>query len=119
VISLTRAKTATALGAVGKVTDFDNAPFVVEGDGPHALKIYFENEASKLEYLCSPLHHPYDPLSCAYTRPGDIGRGLGRSTDSWPAAGSIAGQSPRKTTPLLVANSLNEAQADPDQEEKQ
>lgn len=102
-----------------KGTDFDNKPFVVEGDGPHALNIYFENEASKLEYLCSPLHNPYDPLSCAYTGPGDIERGRGRSTDSRPVPGSIAGQSPRKATPLLVANSLNETQAYPDQEEKQ
>jgi len=32
-----------------KVTDMDHAPYVVEGNGPHALKIYFENEASKLK----------------------------------------------------------------------
>ena len=31
------------------VTDLENAPYVVEGDG--ALKIYFESEKNKQEYL--------------------------------------------------------------------
>jgi hypothetical protein len=33
------------------VYDLDNAPFVVEGKGENALKIYFESEQSKKEYL--------------------------------------------------------------------
>jgi hypothetical protein len=33
------------------VLDLDNAPFIVEGSGENALKIYFESEASKQEYL--------------------------------------------------------------------
>ena len=33
------------------VLDLDNAPFVVEGSGENALKIYFESETSKQEYL--------------------------------------------------------------------
>lgn len=38
------------------VTDIDNAPFVVEGDGEGAIRIYFESEANKAEYLSIPLH---------------------------------------------------------------
>ena len=45
------------------VTDFANAPYVVEGTGPHALKIYFKNEASKQAYLSSPLHPLETPRS--------------------------------------------------------
>lgn len=33
------------------VTDLEHAPFVVEGHGASALKIYFESEDSKREYL--------------------------------------------------------------------
>ncbi len=38
------------------VTDLDNAPFVIEGDGDSALKIYFESEANRREYLDIPMH---------------------------------------------------------------
>ncbi len=39
-----------------EVTDLDNAPFVIEGEGDNALKIYFESEDNKQEYLEIPLH---------------------------------------------------------------
>jgi YHS domain-containing protein len=32
------------------VTNLATAPFVIEGRGRHALKIYFESEANKAEY---------------------------------------------------------------------
>jgi len=57
-----------------KVTDTDHAPYIVEGKGPHALKIYFENESSKLNYLSSLLHNPDDSLLGAYTKPSDSER---------------------------------------------
>ncbi len=38
------------------VTDTENAPYVIEGNGSSALKIYFETEANKQEYLAIPLH---------------------------------------------------------------
>ena len=38
------------------VTDLDNAPFVIEGSGDNALKIYFESEATKQEYLDIEVH---------------------------------------------------------------
>ncbi len=33
------------------VVDLDNAPYVVEGTGDDALKIYFESEENKASYL--------------------------------------------------------------------
>ena len=53
------------------VTDVDNAPFVSEGEGPNALKIYFENEANKAEYLDIPLHTANATLSAAYAKIAD------------------------------------------------
>lgn len=38
------------------VTDIDNAPFIVEGEGASALKIYFESEHNLQEYLDTPMH---------------------------------------------------------------
>ncbi len=38
------------------VTDLDNAPYVIEGEGQGAIKIYFESEANRQEYLDTPLH---------------------------------------------------------------
>ena len=42
--------------SMNEVTDLDSAPFVVEGEGEHALKIYFETEENRREYLDIPLH---------------------------------------------------------------
>ena len=33
------------------VVDLDNAPYVIEGNGDDALKIYFESEENKARYL--------------------------------------------------------------------
>ena len=38
------------------VTDLENAPYVIEGEGSGAIKIFFESEANKHEYLDTPLH---------------------------------------------------------------
>ena len=53
------------------VPDTDNAPYVIEGHGPDALKIYFENEANKAEYLDIPLHTANATLSAAYAEVAD------------------------------------------------
>ncbi|MCO6414445.1 MAG: hypothetical protein J5I92_17050 [Thiogranum sp.] len=42
--------------SMNDVTDIENAPFVIEGQGVNALKIYFESEANKQEYLAIPVH---------------------------------------------------------------
>jgi len=42
------------------VTDIDNAPYVIEGEGDGALKIYFESEENKQDYLETPVHGSED-----------------------------------------------------------
>jgi len=46
--------------SLNDVTDIDNAPYVVEGEGNGALKIYFESEENKQEYLDTPVHGSED-----------------------------------------------------------
>ena len=46
--------------SLNDVTDIDNAPYVVEGEGDGALKIYFESEENKQEYLDTPVHGSQD-----------------------------------------------------------
>ena len=41
--------------SMNHVSDTDTAPYVIDGDGPHALKIYFENEINKAKYVNMPL----------------------------------------------------------------
>ena len=38
------------------VIDLDNAPFVIEGEGATAIKIYFESETNKKDYLDMDTH---------------------------------------------------------------
>lgn len=42
--------------SMNDVIDTDNAPFVIEGEGENALKVYFESERNKQEYLSIGLH---------------------------------------------------------------
>lgn len=45
-------RTTTTYPVTGnEVTGTEKAPFVVEGEGEDALKIYFETEASRQDYL--------------------------------------------------------------------
>jgi hypothetical protein len=37
--------------SMNKVNDLEHAPYVVEGEGAYALKIYFENEANRRDYI--------------------------------------------------------------------
>lgn len=53
------------------VIDINNAPFVIEGAGPNALKIYFESENNKNEYLATPLHTANATLAAAYAKVAD------------------------------------------------
>lgn len=52
--------------SMNDVTDTETAPYVIEGEGPDALKIYFESEDNKIEYLDIPLHTSNTTLSAAY-----------------------------------------------------
>ena len=38
------------------VTDLESAPYLIEGQGEHALKIYFASEDNKREYLDLEVH---------------------------------------------------------------
>lgn len=38
------------------VSNLETAPFVIEGNGENAIKIYFESEQNRLEYLDTPMH---------------------------------------------------------------
>ncbi len=38
------------------VIDLNNAPFVIEGEGDNAMKIYFESEQNREEYLNMEMH---------------------------------------------------------------
>ena len=38
------------------VSDLDRAPFVVEGEGENATKIYFESEQNRDDYLNMEMH---------------------------------------------------------------
>ena len=48
------------------VHKIDSAPFVIEGTGPNALNVYFENEANKAEYPDIPVHSANATLTAAY-----------------------------------------------------
>ena len=38
------------------VTNLEEAPFIIEGSGDSRVKIYFESEATKQEYLETEVH---------------------------------------------------------------
>lgn len=42
------------------VTDMEDAPFVIEGEGEGAIKVYFESEQNRKEYLAIELHGSED-----------------------------------------------------------
>ena len=42
--------------SLNDVTNLDEAPFLIEGEGQNAIKIYFESEANRAEYLDMELH---------------------------------------------------------------
>lgn len=46
--------------SLNDVEDLENAPFIVEGEGQNALRIYFESEQNKQEYLDTPMHGSED-----------------------------------------------------------
>ena len=57
--------------SMNDVSDTKTAPYVIESSVPNALKIYFENEANKMEYLDIPLHTANATLSAAYAKVAD------------------------------------------------
>lgn len=51
----------------------DAAPFVIEGSGPDALKIYFESEESKSAYLEIETEHPGRDFTTNLSNPQSMG----------------------------------------------
>lgn len=50
------------------VTDLENAPFVIEGNGEDALKIYFESQKNRANYLEIEPKTPQKALLDAYNK---------------------------------------------------
>ena len=50
------------------VTDLENAPFVIEGSGADALKIYFESQQNRESYLEIEPKTPEQVLLDAYNQ---------------------------------------------------
>jgi hypothetical protein len=42
--------------SLNDVTDLAHAPYLIEGEGSGLMKIYFESEANRQEYLDTPMH---------------------------------------------------------------
>lgn len=51
----------------------EGRPFVVEGQGEGALKIYFENEANKKTYLEIATEHPGEDFTTNLDNPSRMG----------------------------------------------
>jgi hypothetical protein len=55
------------------VTDPESHPYVIEGEGPNAIKIYFESEATKQEYLDISVEHPGSDFTTNLDNPAPMG----------------------------------------------
>ena len=71
-------RTCTTDPISGKdVINLTSAPFVIEGRGESALKVYFESEANKAEYEGVELEHPGHDLSLELDDPQSMGDDAG------------------------------------------
>ncbi len=48
--------TTTDPMTLNEVIEVDKAPFLIEGEGPNAIKIYFESEQNREDYLAIEMH---------------------------------------------------------------
>lgn len=55
------------------IKDPEGHPFVIEGQGDNALKIYFESEESKKAYLEIEVEHPGEDFSVNLDNPAPMG----------------------------------------------
>jgi hypothetical protein len=55
--------------SMNDVKDLANAPFVIEGSGDSALKIYFESEENRRAYLDIEVEHPSRDFSVNLSNP--------------------------------------------------
>ncbi len=56
------------------IPDPENHPFIVEGEGENALKIYFESEETKNEYLGISVEHPGEDFTTNLDNPAPMGK---------------------------------------------
>jgi hypothetical protein len=67
-------RTCTTDPISGKdVANLNSAPFVIEGRGESALKVYFESEANKAEYEGVELEHAGQDLAADLDNPRSMG----------------------------------------------
>lgn len=59
--------------SMNDVPDPGNHPFVVEGEGDGAIKIYFESEENKQAYLDIAVEHPGEDFSTNLDNPSPMG----------------------------------------------
>ncbi len=52
------------------IPDPEGHPFVIEGEGDTAIKIYFESEDTKREYLEIQVEHPGKDFETNLSNPG-------------------------------------------------
>lgn len=52
----------------------ESHPYVIEGSGDSALKIYFESEESKREYLSISVEHPGSDFTTNLDNPAPMGK---------------------------------------------
>lgn len=55
------------------LTELEGHPFVMEGVGPNALKIYFDDEASRKAYLDIMTEHPGSDFTVNLDNPSPMG----------------------------------------------
>ena len=55
------------------VPDPENHPYVIEGEGDSAIKIYFENEENKKAYLDIAVEHPGEDFETNLDNPQPMG----------------------------------------------
>ncbi len=51
------------------IPDPENHPYVIEGEGDSALKIYFESEKTKKEYMDIAVEHPGEDFETNLNNP--------------------------------------------------
>ena len=51
------------------IKNLDSSPFVIEGEGEGALKIFFENEENKKAYLEIATEHPGEDFTTNLNNP--------------------------------------------------
>jgi len=55
------------------IKDLENHPYIMEGMWENALKIYFENEQTKKEYLDIAVEHPGEDFTTNLDNPQKMG----------------------------------------------